>query len=457
MKVKKQISLLLAAALLCTSVGCGRTKTSVVVEDHPVTLRVMTMFGGTDKSAEVYEEIKREYQKAHKNVILEDESRTADEEWKSSIAADFCAGNEPDVIQFFTDATADQLVATGKFVTVEEIQKEYPDYAKDTKNSALNQAANSDGVKRAVPTTGYWEGMYCNRDLFEKYSIPVPTDWDSMLYAIEEFQKHDIVPIACSLTNVPHYWMEYLLLYTAGVDGYKAQYEAAPEDWVKGLETFQTLREAGAFPDNTDTVNNDYVIRLFQDKKAAMLLEGSWYLSSIKDQDNTIVVYFPGVEDQKAQKNTMVGGMTTGFYITRRAWNDPERRQAAVEFVMANTSREAVQKYWESVGAVTITATDVTTVKHLTPLAESARRYIDSASVTVLPTDARMNPAAYSTLISGILNVSEGGSAKALLDKVLEENISYQANKKSIDGTGEIESTPDTEAGENENVQSDDY
>ena len=84
MKVKKQISLLLAAALLCTSVGCGRTKTSVVVEDHPVTLRVMTMFGGTDKSAEVYEEIKREYQKAHKNVILEDESRTADEEWKSS-------------------------------------------------------------------------------------------------------------------------------------------------------------------------------------------------------------------------------------------------------------------------------------------------------------------------------------------------------------------------------------
>ena len=55
------------------------------------------------------------------------------------------------------------------------------------------------------------------------------------------------------------------------------------------------------------------------------------------------------------------------------------------------------------------------------------------------------------------LNVSEGGSAKALLDKVLEENISYQENKKSIDGTGEIESTPDTEAGENENVQSDDY
>lgn len=445
MRWKKQISFLLAAALLCTSAGCGKTKTSVVVEENPVTLRVMTMFGGTDKSAEVYEEIKQEYQKEHKNVILEDESRTADEEWKSSIAADFCAGNEPDVIQFFTDATADQLVATGKFVTVEEIQKEYPDYAKDTRNSALNQAANSDGVKRAVPTTGYWEGLYCNRDLFEQYGIPVPNDWDSLLYAIKEFRKHEIVPIACSLTNVPHYWMEYLLLYSSGVDGYKKQYETAPEDWVKGLETFQTLREAGAFPDNTDTVNNDYVIGLFQDKKAAMLLEGSWYLSSIKDQDNTIVISFPGVEDQKVVPNTMVGGMTTGFYITKRAWKDPERRQAAVEFVMANTSREAVQKYWECVGAVTITATDVTTVKHLTPLAESARRYINNASGTVLPTDARMNPVAYSTLISGILNVSEGGSARELLDEVFEENSHYQESEELEESTENAERIESTE------------
>ena len=176
-------------------------------------------------------------------------------------------------------------------------------------------------------------------------------------------------------------------------------------------------------------------------------------MSSIKDQDNTIVVSFPGVEDQKAQKNMMVGGMTTGFYITRRAWNDPARRQAAVEFVMANTSREAVQKYWECVGAVTITATDVTTVKHLTPLAESARRYIDSASGTVLPTDARMNPAAYSTLISGILNVSEGGSAKALLDKVFEENISYRENaelEESTENAERIESTEQIEHMESE-------
>ena len=429
MKMKKEICGLLVISLLGLLAGCGQEKTTVVIEDAPVTLRVVTMFGGTDPSAQVYEQIKEEYKETHPNVVIEDESRTADEEWKSAVAADFCAGNEPDVLQFFTDATADQLVATKKFVSLEEIQKEYPQYAKDTKSSALRQAANSDDVMRAVPTTGYWEGMYCNRDLFEKYDIPLPDDWDSFLYAVEKFRENDIIPVACSLTNVPHYWVEFLLLYTSGIKEYKMQQETVPADWVKALETFQTLREIGAFPENTDTVNNDYVVQLFQEKKAAMLLEGSWYLSSIIDQENTVIIPFPGVEDQKVVPNTMVGGMTTGFYITRRAWKDEKRRQAAVEYVMAHTSEAAVQRYWESLGAACAAATEVTAAKDLTPLADSARKYVENSAGTVLPTDARMNPAAYSKLISGILNVSEGGSAEELLNEVFE--IDRQSKKET--------------------------
>lgn len=431
----------LVIMVLMIITGCSQNRTSVVVEEDPVTLRVMTMFGGTDKSAGVYETIKEEYQKTHRQVLIEDESRTADEEWKSSVAADFCAGNEPDVIQFFTDATADQLVATGKFVSIEEIREEYPEYAKDTKESAMRMAANTDGIQRAVPTTGYWEGLYCNKDLFEQYGIPLPDDWDSFLYAVRKFRKNDIVPVACSLNHVPHYWIEFLLLYTAGEDGYKRNYTTVPDDWVKGIETFRILRQEGAFPDNTDTVNNDYVMELFQEKKAAMILEGSWSLSGIRDQENTVVIAFPGVKDQKAEKGSLVGGMTTGFYITRRAWNHPQRRQAAVDFVMANTCGEAVQRYWECTGTVTVAATEVTAIEQLTPLAQSAKEYTDHAGSMVLPTDARMNPAAYATLVSGILNVSEGGSAEQLLDEVFEENQAVKKRTIQQDEANDRENT----------------
>ena len=151
-----------------------------------------------------------------------------------------------------------------------------------------------------------------------------------------------------------------------------------------------------------------------------MILEGNWFLPAVEDQENTVVIAFPGLENSPVHENAVVGGMTSGFYITRRAWNDPDKRDAAVKYVMAQTSREAVQKYWVNGGGITTTATAVTDDMERTPLAESARRYVESADEIVLSTDSRMEPDAYKTLISGISEVSIGGDPRALLQKILE-------------------------------------
>ena len=271
-RIKMLFFLVCGLSLLVTA--CSSTKkqeTGQQQEKNPVTLRTVTMYGGADPNAAVYEHIREEFQKEYDYISIQDESRTADEAWKSSVAADFSAGNEPDVLQFFTDATANQLVATDKFVTIDEIREVYPEYAKDTFKDALEQSANLDGVERAVPTTGYWEGLYCNKDLFEQYDIPLPKSWSSFVKAVQVFKENGITPVACSLTNVPHYWMEYLLLYSSGKEAYEKTYTEVPEDWVKGLEMFQTLRDMGTFPENTDTVNNDYATHLFQTKQAAKI------------------------------------------------------------------------------------------------------------------------------------------------------------------------------------------
>ena len=391
-------------------------------ETSDVTLKVVTMFGGTDPNAPVYEKIMQDFLEQNPNISIEDNSGTSDEQWKASVAASFSAGDEPDVLQFFTDATANQLVEMDKFVTLEEIQAEYPEYAKSTYAWALRQVANMDGVKRAVPTTGYWEGLYCNKDLFDRYGIALPDDWNSLVTAITEFQKHGIIPISCSLGNVPHYWMEYLLLYSDGVEEYRSSWKEIPQDSVNALMLFQTLREMGAFPENTDTISNDYAQELFCKKDAAMILEGNWFLSAVKDTQHTVVIPFPGVKDSKAPRGTIVGGMTSGFYITRRAWNDPAKRDAAVKFVMANTSQEAVQRYWEYGGAITTAATKVYDHGNRTPLALSARNYMQGAAQIVLSTDSRMAPRAYRELIAGIMKVSRGASARELLDKVMTLN-----------------------------------
>lgn len=386
---------------------------------NPVTLKTVSMFGGTDPNAEVYQAINDEFMEKYDYITIEDNSQTSDEDWKAAMAADFSVGNEPDVFQFFTDATADTILATDKFVTLDEIRAEYPDYAKDTLDSALEATTNPDGVQRAVPTTGYWEGLFCNKDLFDQYDLELPTDWDSLVTAIKTFKENGIIPIACSLNNVPHYWIEFLLLYTAGEDGYNTIPDSVPEDWAKGLETFKTLRDMGAFPEDTDTVDDAYTGQLFKDKKAAMQLDGSWYAGGIEDTDNTVVIAFPGVENQKAQAGAMVGGISSGFYITKKAWEDPDKRDAAVKFVEAHTCKDGVQRYWESSGAISKAAVEVDPVDGMTPLALSALEYTNAATSVNAPTDSRIGDA-YKTLVAGIVKVSTGETpAEDLLTEVI--------------------------------------
>ena len=443
---KKLLSVLLATAMTAGLLaGCGSSPTgaaeggaseaalsgeSEVAEEaaagKAVTLKTVSMFGGTDPNAPVYEAIIEQYEKDNPNVTVEDSSATADNEWKASVVADFSVGNEPDVLQFFTDAQSSNIIATDKLMTLEEIRAEYPDYAKDTLETALAGVTNPDGVQRAVPTTGFSEVLYCNKDLFDQYGLELPTDWDSLTTAVKTFKENGVIPIAVSLNNIPYYWIEAFVLYSAGLDSYQSLPEIAPAEWVAGLENFKTLRDMGAFPEDTDTVDNDYVGELFKSKQAAMQLDGTWYAGGIEDKENTVAVAFPGVPDQKAEAGTITSGFSSGFYITRKAWEDPAKREAAVKFVMAQTSKEAVSQYWAKGGYVNKCATEVSTTETLTPLAQSIADVNAAAGNNFAgPIDSRMDAEAFTNIVNSICDISTGAAnTEDVLNDALELNAS---------------------------------
>lgn len=445
MKVKKLLSVILAVALVMSlmtacskknddttsqsgdnsattapTTAAATTAPTEAATQNPVTLTTVSMMGGTDANAANYQAVITQFMKDNPNVTIEDDSQSSTQDWKTKIAADFSVGNEPDVIQYFTDANASDVLATDKFVSIDDIKAVYPDYAKDTLPAALKAAANPDGVERAVPTTGYWEGLFCNKDLFDKYGVALPTDWDSLTKAIDTFKQNNIVPIAVSLNEVPHYWVEFLMLSAAGPDGYTQVPTTAPADWCTGLSMIKTLRDMGAFPVDTDTINNDSAGQLFKNKQAAMQLDGSWFAGGVTDQDNTVVCPLPVIPGGKAQPGYMVGGISSGFYITKKAWDDPDKRDAAVKFVMANTNAQAVQTYWGGNGQA---AAAVKPLDSMTPLAVSGATYSQAATSISAPTDSRLSQEAYTTLIQGIVDVSTGATTpEDLINNVLSIN-----------------------------------
>jgi raffinose/stachyose/melibiose transport system substrate-binding protein len=210
------------------------------------------------------------------------------------------------------------------------------------------------------------------------------------------------------------------MLSAAGPDGYALAPTEAPADWAKGLDMFKTLRDLGAFPVDTDTIDNDLAGELFKNKEAAMQLDGSWYAGGIPDQDNTVLVSFPVIPDGNAQPGAMVGGISSGFYITKKAWNDPDKRDAAVKFVMNHTSKAAITAYWAGNGQA---AAAVDPLDTMTPLGVSGLEYSSAATSISSPTDSRISQEAYNTLIAGIVDVSTGTkSSTDLLNEVLTVN-----------------------------------
>ncbi len=344
--MKKKMVLVLAGMMAVS------TAFAVPAAADGVTLNVTTTYAGEDSNAQNYKDSVAAWEEETGNKV-EDSSATSDEAFKSRIIMDFEAGSEPDVLFFFNGVDANQFVEQGKVVSIDEIREAYPDYAGNMKDDLLG-ASPVDGVNYSVPVNGYWEGMFVNKQVLEEAGVEVPTadmTWDEFLAECEAIKGAGYTPIAASLQEIPHYWFEYAIYNFQSAETHNTVPESVDDEygqaWVSGLNDIKALYEAGYFPENTLTATDAETFQLFTGDKAAFLIDGSWKIGGIAeavdDIENFTVVNVPGKGDRKTTDE--IGGLSMGYYITRKAWDDEEKRDAAVSFVSFMTSDEVVSKF----------------------------------------------------------------------------------------------------------------
>ena len=343
--MKKRLAATLAgimAAAVCAS--------PVLAEG--VTINVTTTYAGEDSNAQNFKDSVAAWEEESGNKV-EDSSATSDESFKSRIITDFEAGSEPDVLFFFNGVDANQFVEQGKVVSIDEIREEYPDYASNMKDDMLG-ASPADGVNYSVPVNGYWEGMFVNKEVLEEAGVEVPgneTTWDEFLEMCEAIREAGYTPIAASLQEIPHYWFEYAIYNFQSPETHNTVPESADDEygqaWTAGLNDIKALYEAGYFPENTLTASDAETVELFNSGEAAYLIDGSWkvgyFTENAADLDDFAIAYVPGKGERKASE--AIGGISMGYFITTKAWDDPEKREAAVEFISQLTSDEVMSNF----------------------------------------------------------------------------------------------------------------
>lgn len=328
----------------------------------PVELTVVTSYGGDDGNRKNYEAAVKSFEDATGNTI-QDASETSNEEWKAKVLTDFETGTEPDVLFFFTNADAEPFIEAGKVVDLATIRAAYPEYAGNMKDSMIAVAA--DGKSYAVPSSGFWENMFVNTKVLNDCGVAVPGPdytWEQFLKDCQTIKDKGYTPIACSLFEVPHYWFEFTVMNNGSLDNQlevpKSADDAAGQKWVAALNDIKDLYEKGFFPANTLTSTDAETVSLFGDGEAAFLIDGSWkvgyFNENYADQlDDYSVAYVPAKGERTATQ--AIGGISMGYFITKKAWDDPAKQAAAVAFVEHMTSDEVLS---------TFVTTEVTALKN---------------------------------------------------------------------------------------------
>lgn len=378
--MKKTISFLLLLLMLF-----------ILLPAQAITLQTVSTFAGTDAAAQTYVDLLKEWEELTQHVI-QDESAVSDEAWKARVITDFAAGNEPDILFYFAK-TADSAALLSRVVPISEINAAYP----DVHLVESDLIAETDGVIYAIPVRAWWEAMFVNVDLFEKYNLPLPTTAENMLHAIDVFQANGIVPISVSFSDIPHYIVEFAILASGSIEQHSTRPKTmvdVPPSWIDGMQLLHELFKRGAFADNCIVTTETSTSQLFVNKKAAMQLDGSWFANGIPKENwhSTIIMPFPAFSDE-ADSNVIFGGVTSGFYLTRKAWEDPDKRDAAVDllaFLSANRQRLGGYGYGGKLG-------------------DSIQNVTTNATITSVIQDS-MNPSTRSELwfskISGIVDGS---------------------------------------------------
>ncbi|MCX7746115.1 MAG: extracellular solute-binding protein [Clostridia bacterium] len=419
----KMITVGLTMALgVSTFVGCTENsgnidpKDPVKPTDNPkpqsVTMKLETYMTGTDPWTPALKDTIKKYMDQNPGVTINDESVPAPGNvFKTKINTDFAAGNEPDVALAFLGSDSKPLVDSGKLLPWDDELKNDTQWAEKIDPKALEAARYTDGKVYGIPYIGIYEGMYFNKELFEKNGVKIPKTYDELLTAVEAFKAKGITPIAISFAEEPHYAIETFVLSLGGKAGHSTPWDAS---WAPALNYVKELYEKGAFSKDALTIKSSAAQQLFKDQKAAMFISGSWSAASFKDMGDKIeIMPLPMLPNGKADPSDIITSFGSGWMVSKDK-NDANGG-AALKLAKWITTPEQLTRFIEIGGVPALKGAEPTS---MTALQKQGLAMMAASKNPSAPIDSRISQESFQKIWKELSYVVSG---RKTADKLLEE------------------------------------
>ncbi|MBZ9687209.1 extracellular solute-binding protein [Clostridium estertheticum] len=327
--LKRTFTGLLTASLLVTLVGCGKsnsnaTKDATVVKDTQITLNVWHQWSNDSNDLKkIYDAAVLKYQTEHKNVTIKTDTLDT-EAYKTKINTAF-AGNTSavDVFYYLGGGKARKLAESGKLLPLDEYVK---DGTLDKIIPGSTTAFQYNQKTYSLPMFSWNMVLYCNKELFDKNGVKIPTTYDELLDASKKLSAKGVLPLVVGAKDGWNaaFVYEALALREVGAEKINAVLSgsAAFDDpgFAEAARKLSELSAAGAFGKSPLATSHDEADATFIAGKAAMRLMGSWLAGNVytnKDtavKDKIVAAKIP-MSSGKGNTDEFAGGFIESFWV----------------------------------------------------------------------------------------------------------------------------------------------
>ncbi|MFA9398707.1 MAG: ABC transporter substrate-binding protein [Clostridiaceae bacterium] len=375
----------------------------------------LSSWGGSDTKASLMKEIIEDFEKENKDIEVVDKS-ICNDEFLLTIKTDFAQGKEPDVFGLWPGSDIELLINADKVADLTGVLDEDEEWKDSFKEEAF-QYDISDNKIYGLPFEIIYECLFINKDIFEEYNVDIPKDYYDLVEAVKTFNDSDIIPIAYNATPEGTYLYQNIVMKLGGKYDVENPYYNGEikSNYIEAMYYMKELYDLGAFPENAFTIDDKTRNDLFLNKKAAMIVQGSWFIGEggVNTNDDTVIIIpFPTFNQGKSQSLSIIYGIGGGnFHMSQKAYEDKKKKEACTRFMKYITSKEVALRFTNELGCLTTIDIEKDEIDK-SILLEQSMNLVDNANELVGPTDSFLNRTLWEDiLVERFPNVLEGNES----------------------------------------------
>ncbi|PKG21897.1 ABC transporter substrate-binding protein [Niallia nealsonii] len=313
-----------------------------------VTLKVWGDQGNQATTEKGFKEINEVFMKKNPEIQIDyqytGKEEVIDTAVKSNSLPDvfFVQGNKTPKMKMYVDS--------GSLLPLNDYKLETSRYSKE----AIEYGTIDGKLYTSPPSFMDSQLMYYNKDLFKKYGLEVPKNFDEFVKVVDTLKSKGITPIAMPGKDTwSRLWIAFSLLPALGNDAIErinnGQGDFSDPSIIKTFQTIRDFADQGYFSKDLGSVDTAGAQLAFTNGKAAMIADGTWNNTTYESSmSNVGRFYIPGTDGKKTAPQSLSNLMT---YAVSANTKHPKE---AAEYIKFLASQEAQQIFATETGAVPI-------------------------------------------------------------------------------------------------------